>query len=212
MPEVYVVVTGNAYWTEGDVKYHAPVNFDGTVAWEHGGEIDSRSDVPDYDAVVWEALEMLGVATNDDHTDKRGTVTIDAAPTYTRYYASESENGTWDVYSEQYTRESLLEGGDPVDGSDVLIDSGLQTFLVAEARVLELSASRRDVAHPFNDPDDKDFITSTAASLMGDERDDDSINPEYARAILELCSDLLGYREEDRGILDGLIREKRRNG
>jgi hypothetical protein len=52
--------------------------------------------------------------------------------TVTGYYASEDEGGTWSVYSEQY---ETADHDDPIDGTDVLIESGFPDMLAAEARV-----------------------------------------------------------------------------
>ena len=62
-----------------------------------------------------------------------------------------------------------------------------------------------DVTHAINDLAVRDFVIRTAADLLGD--DAESVNPEYTRAMVELTSDLLGYREEDRDIVKGLLAE-----
>lgn len=51
-------------------------------------------------------------------------------------------------------------------------------------------------------------LLSNAYGLLGDGAGDEwDGNPEYKRAILELLSDVFGFREEDRGEVERLIRK-----
>jgi hypothetical protein len=65
IPQRYIIDDGNAYYIDNGEFCHAPVRIGGTIAWEHGGSVDSYEEEWKPVAVAFEAALRTTARTED---------------------------------------------------------------------------------------------------------------------------------------------------